>query len=105
MILFDKNDLLKALNGLYEYSELGEVIKFIEEDFEKNHSVIRSEGKPILIVHDQVVYLTEEHIEVLKAYEEKKMLDEMINRRMKSIEQMKKLDGVFPSIKKIEPEE
>lgn len=96
MILFDKNDLLKALNTeLDEYAELGDVIKFIE-NFEQYHSIIRSEGKPILIVHDQVAYLTDEHIEVLKAYEKKKIHEEILNDFITSFENIKFIDADKP---------
>lgn len=104
MILLNKTYLLNALNTeLDEYAELGDVIKFIE-DYEKYHSVIRGEGKPLLIINDQALYLTDEHIEALKEYERKKMHEELVNRFIANIEQIKELDGVFPSIKKLEPD-
>lgn len=96
MILFDKKDLLYALNTeLDENAELGDVVKFIE-DYEKSHSIIRSEGRPILIKGDRVAYLTEEHIEVLKAYESKKMFDETLNEFIKSFKNIKFIDSDKP---------
>lgn len=93
MILFDKNELLKALNTeLDEYAELADVIKFIE-DYEKYHSVIRSEGRPILIIDDRVAYLTEDHIEALKEYERKKMYEEALDNLITSFNDIKFIDA------------
>lgn len=93
MILFDKNELLKALNTeIDEYSELADVIKFIE-NFESSHSFIRSEGRPILIIDDQVAYLTEDHIEALKEYERKKMHEEILDNFIASFNDIKFIDA------------
>lgn len=92
MILIDKDKLLEALNSMYEYSELGEVIKLVE-DWETYHTAIRAGAeRPLLIYRGKTIYLTENHIRALREYDTKAIQNEIVNKFYENLEQVQSED-------------
>ena len=49
----------------------------------------KTDDRPTLIYNGMKIYLTEDHINALKEYEQKQMLEDIIDRMMKNIDELR----------------